>query len=469
MDTKWSPDIKEWLRELCEILDCNFHTPKERIPHRWLSVLDVSADILEMLPALLCMYFAYVPKDMKYAYLPLVKKLIDALDSSDYKRVLEIGKLCEDKFKASTTAGKERKKQIVKKLFYSSTETLIQLHFYNDILPTFKSFILIFQQDGPQIHRLHDEQTDLVRHFLSSFIKHEYLKCASASSLKKLDVKASKFHLPLKEMFNGAKAERLLKDMKEPAASQLWKRLKDAYVNAGDYLLKKMPLDNHLLSRLSAIDPTAMGHSATYIALRKLPRHFTSILCEDDDDKEKYDKEVSAIQLDTDLPPVENDGKVISLDQWWNRIFAGGKYPVLSRIIKGALSIFCGPKIEQSFSVMNHLINKKTNRISVTYQAYQDIKYDLQAKDTNTIKLYHREDILKSPVDRAICYYIQTASSRHKGKQKNATVGTTKKKQGCIGKVKKTVKQTSWHQRAAKAKQAKEAKRNKKGPSKRNI
>ena len=119
---------------------------------------------------------------------------------------------------------------------------------------------------------------------------------------------------------------------------------------------------------------------------------------------------------------------------------------------------------------MNHLINKKTNRISVTtYQAYQDIKYDLQAKDTNTIKLYHREDILKSPVDRAICYHIQTASSRHKGKQKNATVGTTKKKQGCIGKVKKTVKQTSWHQRAAKAKQAKEAKRNKKGPSKRNI
>ena len=110
MDTKWSPDIKEWLRELCEILDCNFHTPKERVPHRWLSVLDVSADILEMLPALLCMYFAYVPKDMKYAYLPLVKKLTDALDSSDYKRVLEIRKLCEDKFKASTTAGKERKK-----------------------------------------------------------------------------------------------------------------------------------------------------------------------------------------------------------------------------------------------------------------------------------------------------------------------------------------------------------------------
>ena len=137
---------------------------------------------------------------------------------------------------------------------------MIQLHFYNDILPTFKSFILIFQQDGPQIHRLHDEQTDLVRHFLSSFIKHEYLKCASASSLKKLDVKASKFHLHLKEMFTGAKAERLLKDMKEPAASQLWKRLKDAYVNAGDYLLKKMPLDNRLLSRLSVIDPKAMGH-----------------------------------------------------------------------------------------------------------------------------------------------------------------------------------------------------------------
>ncbi|KAJ8017743.1 hypothetical protein HOLleu_44630 [Holothuria leucospilota] len=72
-DIKRSADVKSWLQELCGIYSCVFHTPNERIPHRWLSVLDVSSDILNMLPAILCMYFSYVPNNLKHLYKELMQ------------------------------------------------------------------------------------------------------------------------------------------------------------------------------------------------------------------------------------------------------------------------------------------------------------------------------------------------------------------------------------------------------------
>ena len=41
-------------------------------------------------------------------------------------------------------------------------------------------------------------------------------------------------------------------------------------------------------------------------------------------------------------------------------------YPALKKTISAALSIFTGPRIEQSFSMMNNIITKKTNRLDVT-------------------------------------------------------------------------------------------------------
>jgi hypothetical protein len=67
---------------------------------------------------------------------------------------------------------------------------------------------------------------------------------------------------------------------------------------------------------------------------------------------------------------------------------------------------------------MNNLITGKTNRLDIsTYAAYQDVKYDLRARKTTTLKLYHRDDIHKSPVDRPVCFHMQTACMRHKKRQ----------------------------------------------------
>ncbi|KAK3758204.1 hypothetical protein RRG08_019677 [Elysia crispata] len=87
--------------------------------------------------------------------------------------------------------------------------------------------------------------------------------------------------------------------------------------------------------------------------------------------------------------------------------------PTLSSVVKACLSIFCAPAVEQSFSMMNHIITAKTNRLDITtYAAYKGIKYHLLARKISSIEMFRRTDIVFSPVDKAMVFYIQTARQR---------------------------------------------------------
>jgi hypothetical protein len=255
--------------------------------------------------------------------------------------VKEIQAEAESRYKRSTTAGKERKNRLVKKIFYESDKTVLHIDLYKDILPMFKSFLLMFEQASPMIHRLHDEQTKLVRSFLCCFIKHEEVKDITARRLKKLDVKDERIHMPLNVMYTGSGASKLFSKLDQqhakisrrvsigtaflPVSTDIVQasladttrmKLHKAYVEVGAYILAKMPLDNVLLKRLSAIDPKALGHSATYAILKKLrEQHFPTVLT--DEEMTPYEQEVSKIQLDNALPCIENsEGKTKDLDVW---------------------------------------------------------------------------------------------------------------------------------------------------------
>ncbi|KAJ8039827.1 hypothetical protein HOLleu_13950 [Holothuria leucospilota] len=53
-----------------------------------------------------------------------------------------------------------------------------------------------------------------------------------------------------------------------------------------------------------------------------------------------------------------------------------------------------GPRIEQSFSIMNHVVTKKTNRLDVeTFSANQTVKYDLMNSGESAIQRYHRANL----------------------------------------------------------------------------
>ena len=87
--------------------------------------------------------------------------------------------------------------------------------------------------------------------------------------------------------------------------------------------------------------------------------------------------------------------------------------------MKAYLSIFTGPRVEQSFSFTNTIINPSSNRMSIkTFEAILAKKYKLISKGTASIKHFYRPDSIYSPVDKSIVYHIQTAWRREKEQAK---------------------------------------------------
>ena len=108
-------------------------------------------------------------------------------------------------------------------------------------------------------------------------------------------------------------------------------------------------------------------------------------------------------------------------------VFKSGKYPTLSLIVKACLSVFSGLHVEASFSRMNDIIDKKSNRMGIdTYSGIINVKYSLQA--TSSSALYRRLDPIHDSVNKNLCYYIRTAHARFK-KRSSVKKQTVEKKQ----------------------------------------
>ena len=90
-------------------------------------------------------------------------------------------------------------------------KTQLIAHFYNSILPMFKSFVLILEQKSPQVHRIHSEISELTRDFFSCFTKHESLKGLTGSKLKKLNIKNEL--RKTKDFYIGSSAEKITRKL----------------------------------------------------------------------------------------------------------------------------------------------------------------------------------------------------------------------------------------------------------------
>ena len=165
-----------------------------------------------------------------------------------------------------------------------------------------------------------------------------------------------------------------------------------------------------MLATLSAIDPALCGHSKAAWGLNQLFDKFvsqTSVLSKDS-------FSLAASQLQTDQQFTSNIEES-QLDKWWTNVINNPKYSVLTPVVKCFLSIFTGPRVESSFSVMNNIITSSTNRICVktkSYEAIHKVKYQLLNANKSSVELYERADPVFSPVDVSLVHHIQTAAKR---------------------------------------------------------
>ena len=446
-ECKYSTDLRGYLTELCEILEIPYHMPPNYTEHRWLSVLTAADIDKELLPALTLLYYSWVDKDLKDVYKNDPDDLIQGSSSRAKSRVAAIQKACCSK--SLTEAGKERKGRIVDKVFYQRLTAELHLHLYTYILPLIKSFVLVFEQKEPLVHRFHDEVLECMRTFLCCFIKVELIKGLSCKELMTFDVMKVDNHKQFSDWNLGRKTFQVLKKIEREEKEIFKKAVVLAFTQAAQYLQKKMPLDNKFLQCLSSLDPKCRGVELGSSMMKKLASFYPNIIKEEELDG--YDTDVNKYHLLVDLPDWK-DGET-RLDHWWGEALKRHSLVYLGKIVKASLSIFTGPRVEQTFSLMNNTITSTTNRLLIdTFAALQTVKMELIASKQTSVQRYYRKIFLKSPINPWISKGIQKsygvlkkrrADKRKMNAERLAALGV----QPVVKKKKKTI-----HQRAEKVK-----------------
>ncbi|XP_034534681.1 uncharacterized protein LOC117809114 [Notolabrus celidotus] len=312
-----------------------------------------------------------------------------------------------------TPQGRERKKRVCQKLWHEETTTVPQLCIYKGVLALLKEYVMVFQGSQTLVHKLHDRQLELFLAFLACFMKNEHITQLSPRALGEMVLEDAML-LPSREVYVGQEADTIRSQ--NPNHALLMPFLADvrkAYTTTAVYLQKKLPLASPTLTALSALDPLLRGHSQATIQLKRLSGMLGHLLPAGHD----VHRELLLFNVDLSIPSFKEGDSMV---EWWGTVFdKPDKYPTLSALVKCCLSIFHGPRVESSFSLMNNVIDQRSGNMNVsTFNAIQTVKYTLQSRKKTAVELFRREDAKFGEVDRTLCKNINSAAATYTHQQK---------------------------------------------------
>nr|XP_009294180.1 uncharacterized protein LOC103909516 [Danio rerio] len=278
---------------------------------------------------------------------------------------------------------------------FDKLTTIIDL--YRGVLPTFQVFLKKLQHEKPMIHVLHAEMLLLVRELLSKFMKPKTIPL-SANGLLKLNVHQRDLQYTDKRLsvgrfsffaLNKARVE------KKPWVQKLYSSLREGYIKAATFLLKNLPLNNIIITSLSALTPSLILHESVQGAFNTLAKALPNAV--KSEELGQLDEEVRAYQINTDLGAqakcFEENNARIDVD-WWSKIFAmkmtggGTRFPILGKLVKALLSLFTGPLVEGSFNMMDDIIEKDRVRLNIeTYEGLAILKSNMKVMGKTASKM----------------------------------------------------------------------------------
>ena len=415
-DFKWSPDLREALQEICIMLNIKFTMPERMVPHRWLSMYDVTVSTLRMMDPLSIFYFSFLSQDKKTQHRFIMDSIFanHQVSAESRERIRSIQ--CQLSAKKMTDDGKNRKMRVLQRMFDSRRKTRILMHFYLASLPLLKKYVCLFESKQPQIHLLHDQQKQLFINFLACFMKQEMLVGKSVRQLKELDIKDRDNWLKPADVFVGAGTDKIISKLgqKNQAVTECMQLIMSAYSICGHYLQTKLPLNNALLKAATALDPTQRGSTLSMQRIKKLPSMVSNVL--DESEVELFAAECHSFQVDATLPSdIDATSSPVRVDHWWASVMASKKYPCITKLCMALLTCFHGPMVEGSFSAMGDILDAKSTRLNMeTYSALQTVKYDLRAKGKSATEMYARSDIVFGPVNSMLCQDVRRSYGRYK-------------------------------------------------------
>ncbi|XP_052409582.1 uncharacterized protein LOC127955943 isoform X2 [Carassius gibelio] len=278
---------------------------------------------------------------------------------------------------------------------FDKLTTIIDL--YRGVLPTFQVFLKKLQHEKPMIHVLHAEMLLLVRELLSKFMKPETIPL-SAKGLLKLNVHQRDLQYTDKRLsvgrfsffaLNKARVE------KKPWVQKVYSSLREGYIKSATFLLKNLPLNNNIITSLSALTPSLILHESVQGAFNTLAKALPNAV--KSEELGQLDEEVRAYQINTDLGTqakcFEENNARINVD-WWSKIFAmkmpegGMRFPILGKLVKALLSLFTGPLVEGSFNMMDDIIEKDRVRLNIeTYEGLAILKSHMKVMGKTASKM----------------------------------------------------------------------------------
>ena len=176
----------------------------------------------------------------------------------------------------------------------------------------------------------------------------------------------------MSEMKIKSQCRRYEKTKFKETATNFYRKLRTAYVTAAVYIQKKYALNNPLVKFFCALDPRLRQSSLTHENLLNLKPYFESFLSIGRGDQSS---EIQKYVTDSELPLPEEKER---LDVRWNNVFKTNRYSVLSTLVRPCVSIFTGPMVECSFSMMNDIIDSRSGHMEI--ETYSAIMTTIQLK-----------------------------------------------------------------------------------------
>ncbi|XP_052420176.1 uncharacterized protein LOC127964065 isoform X1 [Carassius gibelio] len=397
-DIEKSPKQKEVFSEFQSLLHLENKSLIRPISSRFLQMLDVCNRIRELMDPLTVHFYSVLSSHDQHKHRWLLNQLLDkhAVTSDEKARIICLQQQMAKSARIGSDVNKKRKTRICM-LFseFDKLTTIIDL--YRGVLPTFQVFLKKLQHEKPMIHVLHAEMLLLVRELLSKFMKPETIPL-SAKGLLKLNVHQRDLQYTDKRLsvgrfsffaLNKARVE------KKPWVQKVYSSLREGYIKAATFLLKNLPLNNNIITSLSALTPSLILHESVQGAFNTLAKALPNAV--KSEELGQLDEEVRAYQINTDLGTqakcFEENNARIDVD-WWSKIFAmkmpegGMRFPILGKLVKALLSLFTGPLVEGSFNMMDDIIEKDRVRLNIeTYEGLAILKSHMKVMGKTASKM----------------------------------------------------------------------------------
>ena len=245
-DFKWSTDQRETLQQICLIAGVKYTKVPQYVPHRWLSILDVSLSTLNKMDALILFYASFLVEKPS-ATRAIIKKVMDRLFLNSTSCAALTAIQLKLSRKSMTPEGQQRKLRITSAIFKENTTLKLIMGFYTSVLPLLKAYVCLFEHKDPMVHLLYEKQHELFTNFLSLFVKpEEILEKKKNKKLASCDISQLK-RLKPSDMFAGSIASKIIKENPQSHAVILFKEhMVDGFVACAQILQRKMPLTNEL-------------------------------------------------------------------------------------------------------------------------------------------------------------------------------------------------------------------------------